>query len=93
MVARESQGLWLLPGRKSSAITCAKRLSEFLADDRLKDKGLTCKYIVSQFPQGKSTTDRIIPIQIFQMSPAVAQKYLGEWCGHQNLGKDQIIVG
>ena len=28
----------LPPGRKSSAITCAKRMSQFLGDDRIRDK-------------------------------------------------------
>lgn len=33
--------------RKSSAITTAKRLAQFLGDERIKDKGLACTYIVS----------------------------------------------
>lgn len=73
--------------RKSMAITCASRLAEFLADEKLNDKGLTCKYIVSQLPQGASTTERVIPVQIFQTKPSIAQKYLTEWCGRQGLGK------
>ena len=34
-------------GRKSSAITTARRLGQFLGDDRLKDKGLVCNYITA----------------------------------------------
>lgn len=34
--------------RKSSAITTARRLAAFLGDDRLKDKGLVCNYVIAQ---------------------------------------------
>lgn len=33
--------------RKSSAITTARRLAQFLGDGRLKDKGLVCNYITA----------------------------------------------
>jgi len=33
--------------RKSSAITTAKRMAQFLGDERVKDKGLACNYVVS----------------------------------------------
>lgn len=35
--------------RKSSAITTARRLAAFLGDDRLKDKGLVCNYVIAQY--------------------------------------------
>lgn len=35
--------------RKSCAITTARRLAQFLGDDRLKDKGLVCKYITAWY--------------------------------------------
>ncbi len=34
--------------QKSAAITAAKRLGQFLLDDKLKEKGLVCSYIVSK---------------------------------------------
>jgi hypothetical protein len=34
--------------RKSSAITTARRLAHFLGDERIKDKGLVCNYIIAQ---------------------------------------------
>ncbi|GMH42344.1 hypothetical protein BSKO_10263 [Bryopsis sp. KO-2023] len=79
-------------GRKSNAMTCAVRLSEFLQDERLKQKGLTAKYIISQLPEGKSTTERAIPIQIFGTSPAVAQKFLNKWCGRQALSENPDVI-
>lgn len=33
-----------LAGRKSSAITCAKRMSQFLGDDRIRDK--VCRFLL-----------------------------------------------
>lgn len=35
-------------GRKSCAITCAKRLGAFLGDERIKDKGLNCTYVIAK---------------------------------------------
>ena len=37
-------------GRKSCAITTAKRLGMFLGDDRIKDKGLNCHYVIARTP-------------------------------------------
>jgi hypothetical protein len=33
--------------RKSCAVTTAKRLAQFLGDERIKDKGLACNYVVA----------------------------------------------
>lgn len=38
-------------GRKSCAITTAKRLAAFLGDERIKDKGLACQYVIARVPQ------------------------------------------
>ena len=39
--------------RKSCAITTAKRLAQFLGDERIKDKGLACNYIVATCAPGR----------------------------------------
>ena len=65
--------------RKSAAITTAARLSQFLNDDRLKDKGLKCEYIVATKPAGASTSERCIPTLIFSCEPAVARAMLRKW--------------
>lgn len=71
-------------GRKSTATTTAVRLSQFLGDDRLKDKGLKCTYVVSEKPHGAPTSERAIPTAIFACEPAVARTYLRKcvllWC-------------
>lgn len=36
--------------RKSCAMTTAKRLADFLGDAMVKDKGLSCRYIVAKDP-------------------------------------------
>ena len=33
---------------KSCAITTAKRLAQFLGDERIKDKGLNCTYVIAR---------------------------------------------
>lgn len=41
--------------RKSCATTTAKRLADFLGEAMVKDKGLSCRYIVAKDPQVGST--------------------------------------
>lgn len=68
-------------GRKSCAITTATRLGQFLGDQRIKDKGLVCNYIVARWPHSQPTSERAIPVAIFSTQPAVARTYLRKWCG------------
>lgn len=75
-------------GRKSCAITTAKRLGQFLGDERIKDKGLNCNYIVAKRPENLPTSERAIPLAIFSTSPAIARSYLRKWCGE--LGGSEI---
>ena len=42
--------------RKSSALTTAKRLSQFLGDERIKEKGLACNYVISKCASTPSCT-------------------------------------
>ena len=66
-------------GQKSTSISTAKRLAEFLGDEMVKDKGLNCKYIISKKPEGTTVTERAIPIAIFQAEPSVCKYYLKKW--------------
>lgn len=74
-------------GRKSSAITTAKRLAQFLGDERIKDKGLNCNYVIAKRPENLPTSERAIPVAIFSTEPAVARSFLRKWCGHLSSGK------
>ncbi|RHY05129.1 hypothetical protein DYB34_011321, partial [Aphanomyces astaci] len=56
--------------QKSTSITTAKRLGEFLGPKMLQDKGLTCKLIVLTRPYGEKVTERAVPTAIFSAEPA-----------------------
>ena len=65
---------------KSTAITVAKRLGEFLGAEMLKDKGLQCKMIIGKRPVGAPVTQRAIPTAIFQADEAVKKFHIRKWC-------------
>ncbi|TFY56137.1 hypothetical protein EVG20_g9045 [Dentipellis fragilis] len=66
-------------GQKSTSISTAKRLAEFLGDQMVKDKGLACKFIISERPLGMPVTDRAIPVAIFSAEESVKRLYLRKW--------------
>lgn len=65
--------------QKSTSISTAKRLAEFLGDQMVKDAGLACRYIISRKPEGSPVTERAIPLAIFQSEPSVKRHYLRKW--------------
>ncbi|XP_028400533.1 DNA polymerase epsilon catalytic subunit A-like [Dendronephthya gigantea] len=65
--------------QKSTSISTAKRLAEFLGDQMVKDKGLSCKFIISRKPEGSPVTERAIPLAIFQTDDGVKRHYLRRW--------------
>ncbi|XP_012276956.1 DNA polymerase epsilon catalytic subunit A [Orussus abietinus] len=71
--------------QKSTSISTAKRLAEFLGDQMVKDAGLACKYIVSRKPEGSPVTERAIPLAIFQSEPSVKKYYLRKWLKDNSL--------
>lgn len=66
--------------RKSCATTTARRLADFLGDEMVKDKGLSCRYIVARDPQGAPVSERAIPVAIFDAEPEVMRVYVRKWC-------------
>lgn len=74
------------PGRKSCAISTANRLAAFLGDERIKDKGLNCTYVIAKQPANQPTSERAIPVSIFSAEPPVARAWLRKWCGG-NIGE------
>lgn len=48
--------------QKSTSISTAKRLAEFLGDQMVKDAGLSCRYIISKKPEGAPVTERLVLI-------------------------------
>ncbi|KAG8329998.1 hypothetical protein J6590_073656 [Homalodisca vitripennis] len=65
--------------QKSTSISTARRLAEFLGDQMVKDAGLACKFIISRKPDGAPVTERAIPLAIFQAEPSVKKHYLRKW--------------
>ena len=66
-------------GQKSTSISTAKRLAEFLGDQMVKDAGLSCRFVISKKPEGAPVTERAIPLAIFEAEPSVRRHYLRKW--------------
>lgn len=71
--------------QKSTSISTAKRLAEFLGDQMVKDAGLSCRYIISRKPEGSPVTERAIPLAIFQAEPSVRRHFLRKWLKSSSL--------
>ncbi|KAI1438069.1 DNA polymerase epsilon [Xylaria sp. CBS 124048] len=65
--------------QKSTSITTAKRLAEFLGEQMVKDKGLNCKYIICARPRSAPVTERAVPVAIFSAEPEIKRKFLSNW--------------
>ncbi|KAK6456843.1 DNA-directed DNA polymerase epsilon, catalytic subunit A [Scheffersomyces xylosifermentans] len=71
--------------QKSTSITTAKRLGEFLGEEMVKDAGLATKYIISAKPIGAPVTERAVPVSIF--SSEKREFYLKKWLKDPSLEK------
>nr|XP_036870228.1 DNA polymerase epsilon catalytic subunit A isoform X5 [Manis javanica] len=71
--------------QKSTSISTAKRLAEFLGDQMVKDAGLSCRYIISRKPEGSPVTERAIPLAIFQAEPTMRKHFLRKWLKSSSL--------
>lgn len=76
--------------QKSTSISTAKRLAEFLGDQMVKDAGLACRYIISRKPDGAPVTERAIPMAIFQSEPSIRRHYLRRWLKDNTMGDADI---
>lgn len=56
--------------QKSTSITAAKRLAEFLGPEIVKDKGLNVAFIISNKPFNMPVSERAIPTAIFETDEA-----------------------
>ncbi|KAJ1920549.1 DNA polymerase epsilon catalytic subunit [Mycoemilia scoparia] len=72
-------------GQKSTAICTARRLAEFLGDQMVKDKGLACKFIVSEKPHGVPVSERAVPVAIFSAEESVKAAFLRRWLKDNSL--------
>ncbi|KAG6010556.1 DNA polymerase epsilon catalytic subunit [Claviceps maximensis] len=65
--------------QKSTSITTAKRLADFLGEQMVKDKGLNCKFIICSRPRNAPVTERAIPVAIFSADEPIKRAYLKKW--------------
>ena len=65
--------------QKSTSITTAKRLADFLGEQMVKDKGLNCKFIICARPKSAPVTERAVPVAIFSAEEATKRLYLKKW--------------
>ena len=65
--------------QKSTSITTAKRLAEFLGLQMVKDKGLNCRYIIAAKPKNAPVTERAIPVAIFSADDQIKRVFLRKW--------------
>lgn len=65
--------------QKSTAISTARRLAEFLGSEMVQDKGLNCKLLVARKPLGAPVTERAIPTAIFSAEPSIMKHFLRRW--------------
>lgn len=72
-------------GQKSTSISTARRLAEFLGDQMVKDKGLACKFVISAKPIGSPVTERAVPVAIFSAEESVKRTYLRKWLKDSSL--------
>ncbi|VDM60133.1 unnamed protein product [Angiostrongylus costaricensis] len=77
-------------GQKSTSISTARRLAEFLGTDMVKDAGLACKFVISRHPLGSPVTERAVPIAIFQ--DKVKFHYLKLWTKQPSLSMDKMNI-
>ncbi|EAQ83561.1 conserved hypothetical protein [Chaetomium globosum CBS 148.51] len=65
--------------QKSTSITTAKRLADFLGEGMVKDKGLNCKFIICARPKSAPVTERAVPVAIFSAEEETKRLYLKKW--------------
>ncbi|KAK3496310.1 DNA polymerase epsilon [Neurospora crassa] len=65
--------------QKSTSITTAKRLADFLGEQMVKDKGLNCKFIICARPKNAPVTERAVPVAIFSAEEETKRMYLKKW--------------
>jgi DNA polymerase epsilon subunit 1 len=78
--------------QKGTSQTTARRLSEFLGAEIIKDKGLNCKFIIAEQPYGAPVTERAIPTAIWMAQPAVMRHFLRKWLKSPGIDGDGFNI-
>ncbi|KAK0764848.1 hypothetical protein N5P37_002320 [Trichoderma harzianum] len=74
--------------QKSTSITTARRLADFLGEQMVKDKGLNCKFIICSRPRNAPVTERAVPVAIFSAEETVKRAYLKKWLKEEPVDTD-----
>ncbi|ROT37963.1 DNA polymerase epsilon catalytic subunit A [Sodiomyces alkalinus F11] len=74
--------------QKSTSITTARRLADFLGEQMVKDKGLNCKFIICARPKSAPVTERAVPVAIFSAEEETKRAYLKKWLKEEPLSTD-----
>ncbi|KAH8595284.1 hypothetical protein B0O99DRAFT_687123 [Bisporella sp. PMI_857] len=74
--------------QKSTSITTAKRLADFLGEQMVKDKGLNCKYIICSRPKNAPVTERAVPVAIFSAEHSIKRHFLRKWLKEEPTNMD-----
>ncbi|KFG87369.1 DNA polymerase epsilon [Metarhizium anisopliae] len=74
--------------QKSTSITTAKRLADFLGEQMVKDKGLNCKFIICARPRNAPVTERAVPVAIFSAEESIKRTYLKKWLKEEPTNTD-----
>ncbi|CAJ0578382.1 unnamed protein product, partial [Mesorhabditis spiculigera] len=77
--------------QKSTSISTARRLAEFLGNEMVKDAGLACQFIICKHPIGAPVTERAIPLAIFQADPTTRGTYLRRWTKNSEMSGDTDV--
>jgi len=78
--------------QKGTSQTTARRLSEFLGAEIIKDKGLNCKFIIAEQPYGAPVTERAIPTAIWKAEPSVMRHFLRKWLRSPGIDGDGFDI-
>jgi DNA polymerase epsilon subunit 1 len=74
-----SQTLAEYGDQKSTSLTTARRIAEFLGDEMVKDRGLNCRLIICNRPAGAPVTERAVPTHIFSAEDKVKKHFVRKW--------------
>ena len=76
--------------QKSTSISTAKRLAEFLGEQMVRDKGLSCRFIISTKPHGAPVTERAVPVAIFSAELSIKKHFLRKWLKDNSLADFEL---
>ncbi|CEF64463.1 DNA polymerase epsilon catalytic subunit A [Strongyloides ratti] len=79
-------------GQKSTSITTARRMAQFLGDEMVRDAGLACKFIISQKPLDAPVAERAIPLAIFQTNRSTQARFLRQWTKDSAITEENVDI-